>query len=636
MFGGPPPGQGGPPPGSGATGFVGGGFSPGGPGFGNSGGNTGPSHYALGGDDYVTVILPLKPQSLKPIKFNTIYNRENIGLPGHFTFQTDLGTTYIDANQKEIIMDYKGIAAPGQPDMFPSPHDRLLNRKRNNKDQSPEGMLQIAEWCLEVGLPDECKTILDSLAASSGANFKSSTKRAIDAYNQIKNVLTSNVESSARAQEWKERLGYASVTVSPHYAIVHADSPSLQESADRRLGYLEMNFKTVYLWFALRGRALPAPTEKLVAVIVGESSEFRRYRDTFEATNLVADGFHARRENLAVFSARRLDRASMNFETQMAEVKRKFNVKELMAGKLPTKGDANAPKYAEFARASTLVMVDAALQREAEIAAATHEGTKQIFAETGLLPRNVLAPEWLKFGIAALFEMPKGPFPGGAGQVKVAAHPGGGGPNWAYMRYFEEMKDSKILTKDKAIDAFIKTVLDAHYMAAKRMERIEKEIRPGEEGESKSTPSAQLYDQARTYSWAVVYFLAKEHFDRFEKLLAEISALPRDAELDADSVINAFARAYDVAYVGLTGSNADPKKFMHIGEAWWNFMSKQQSPSRRMKIDTVIANPGASGTGFGPGGTSPGGAPPGFGPPSGPGGPGGPGGGPPGPGRPGG
>ena len=77
------------------------------------------------------------------------------------------------------------------------------------------------------------------------------------------------------------------------------------------------------------------------------------------------------------------------------------------------------------------------------MASASHEGTRQIFAETGLLPRNVLAPEWVRFGITALFESPKGPFPGKASTLKVAMYPGGGGPHWAYMRYFEEMRDDQ-------------------------------------------------------------------------------------------------------------------------------------------------------------------------------------------------
>ena len=168
--------------------------------------------------------------------------------------------------------------------------------------------------------------------------------------------------------------------------------------------YLENTFKTVYVWFAIRGKALPAPAEKMVGVIVGDSTEYRRYRDTFEASNLVADGFHARRENLAVFSARRLDKASINFEQLTKDVYRQSRVEDLFKARdvkdLPNpKQNPQAPAtFQEYARASTIALVDAALQEEAEMASASHEGTRQIFGETGLVPRNVLAPEWVRFG----------------------------------------------------------------------------------------------------------------------------------------------------------------------------------------------------------------------------------------------
>ena len=114
--------------------------------------------------------------------------------------------------------------------------------------------------------------------------FTPTTSAAVEAFAKIKNGLAANLEGMTKANEWKERLGYPAISVSKHYAIVHHDIS--QPIADRRLDALENNFKTVYLWFAIRGKALPVPTEKLTAVIVGDASEFRRYRETFEASNL--------------------------------------------------------------------------------------------------------------------------------------------------------------------------------------------------------------------------------------------------------------------------------------------------------------------------------------------------------------
>jgi hypothetical protein len=601
-------------------GFQGGGFAP----------TT--ETYTLNPDDFVTVVVPITNLQAIPPGTRWGYGpdgkAEPIGVQGHFHFHTKFGTTYMDATAGDIIFDYRGVDKTGI-DRYPDPKKQLTRHRADSKKYgSPEGQAQLAEWCLEVGLPDDAAKILDGLQAHPAKDtFKPSTAAAVEAYGKIKDLLAANIDKSDKATQWKERLGYQSLSVSKHYAIVHQDNT--QKSAERRLDALENNFKTVYLWFSLRGRALPGPAEKLVGVIVGDSTEFRRYRDTFEATNLVDDGFFARRENLAVFSARRLDRASVNFEQRVKDIYRDQRPEDLFKPALPKlKENPKAPNtFRKYSNASTLALVDNLLQEEAEIASATHEGTKQIFAETGLLPRNVLAPEWTRFGIAALFEMPKGPFPGSTRELQVAMYPGGGGPNWAYMRYFEELKDLKKLTPDNAPDMFIDTVLDEHFRVARKLEAAARAGKHEEDGDSKATQAERQYAKARTLSWAVVYFLAKMHFKEFEAYLAELAKLPRDAELDHEAVIVAFCRGYGIDETGLSGAQADIHKFAGVGLEWLNFMGTQQSPSRRLKLDAVVIDPSANSGGM------PGGGLPGFpGGPSGPGGglpgfPGGPGGG---------
>lgn len=630
---GPPPGMGGgqlgnggnrggasgPPPGMGFGGVPPGGFGGvppggmGGMGGGMANGFMGAAQasYRLGPDDYVTAIVEIKDGSLQSINQGRIYHRENIGIPGHFSFVTKYGTSFVDANQGEIILDFKRLHGPMR---------QLEDRKKAMKDTSPEKYLELADWCLSVGLPEECRKILDYLTTTYGGRpeLKAHPKAVLAAYAKVKDIITANIEANAKAEDWKTRLRMPALSVSKHYAIVHSDSPQAQESATSRLEHLEMNFKTFYLWFALRGRALPGPNEKLTAVIVSESREFRSYRDTFEATNLVVDGFHARRENLAIFSLHRLDKASVSFQQTINNVYKQNNPDDLFKPKLPDlKANPNAPKFRDLARSSMLALVDKALRDEAEIAACTHEGTKQLFAETGLLPRNVLAPEWLRFGTASLFEMPKGPFPGGAGQVKVAFYPGGGGPSWSYMRYFEEMKEKGLLADSAR--TFINTVLDRDFqLAAETARRTLDQKRRGEEGDSKATQAEVLAERARTLSWALCFYLARDKFAEFEAFLQELAKLPRDAELDSMAVAKAFAKAFRLDSAALDGDYFDPKKFTFIGQEWMNFMGRQQSPSRNMKLDDLAftATPAGMGMGMGPGGF-PGGGPggtPGGGP----------------------
>lgn len=615
----PPGGPGGPGGPSQPGGFGAFGFSGAGPGMPNPGTgqpNTGvPSKYALEADEYVTVAVETKGGIYQLPR--QIFRQQLIGGPQditHVGISHLWGATFLDANADGIVLDRIAL---------PTPKEQYANILKNIKDTSPPKMLDLAEWCLTVGLPDESIAQLDKLSTNATALGNPSVKKVIDAFLKAKEVISSSPAKTDKAKLWQERIGYPVLTVSKHYAIVHTEG--MQESANRRLEYLEDNLKTFYVWFALRGRALPGLTEKLPAIIVGDTVEFRKYRDAFEAPSLVADGFHARRENLAIFSGRRLDRASVNFESMLKDTYRRYRPADLFKNKLPDAKDRDGDKYIEFARACTLALVDNALQRESEIASATHEGSLQLFSETGLLPRTVIAPEWVRFGLGSLFEMPKGPFPGGVGKVKVAFYRGGGGPNWSYMRYYEEMREKGEL-KDPIKD-FMMTVSDLNFLNASQINTEDKNI----DGESQQTASAKLYAKARTFSWSIVYFMAKKRYPEFEKFLQEMAKLPRDAELDRKAAITALAKACGYEDAGVSGVDTiDEKRFLTLAVDWKNFMQTQISPSRSLKVDNLIiqSNPnGPGGTPGGPGfpggpGGSPGG-PGGF--PGGPGGPGGPG-----------
>ena len=146
------------------------------------------------------------------------------------------------------------------------------SRREPGRYRGPEGQVLLAEWCLEVGLPDEAIKILDALAA-----VRRQGQGAVQAEHQggRRGLRPGGPGPTGqrRADRAGERLEGPARVRRPcrsdkHYALVHQDN--IQDSANRRLAYLEDTFKTVYIWFALRGKALPAPTEKLVGVIVGD------------------------------------------------------------------------------------------------------------------------------------------------------------------------------------------------------------------------------------------------------------------------------------------------------------------------------------------------------------------------------
>ncbi|MEZ6140354.1 MAG: hypothetical protein R3B84_07265 [Zavarzinella sp.] len=596
---------------------------PGGGNLGNAGGIPGQGGIQkpaapINPDDYVTAIVKV----LGVVPLNGTIREEKID--NGAIIKTKFGGSYIDFDrQGELIFDVKDIVTPEQ---------QYALRLRKLPERSAAKYLELAEWCLSVGLIDKCKTNIETAAGlvAKQPNQPAKVIAAVKAYEEVKEYLTKDIKNVTKATEWKDRLGYQSMMLNRHHALLYnGTDENTDNSVRRRLEALENNFQTVYLWIALRGRALPEPKEKMTGILVGNARDFDRYQATFEVNNIVCDGFLARRENIAVFSAERLDKASVNFKQSLRDVYGKFTAGRLSDGKEPKWNTENL-KFSEYARATTFHLVNQALQEEAEIASATHEGTLQIFAETGLLPRDLMAPEWLRFGISALFETPKGPFPGGAHTIKVAPFTGGGGPSWAYMRYYEELNQKGIL--DEHDEVFLDVITDSLFSLARTSNTVlrSKKLNNTDDGLSRADSTARLYDIAHTLSWAVVYYMAKDRWKEFETFLKELSRLPRDAELDTHSTIVAMAHAFNVDAIGITGREVDADKLLFIGLEWEKFMKLQNTPTKDMNLDPIKnSNPG-TGDPNGPGG--PGG--PGGVVPGGPGFPGGPGGGIPGPGRP--
>src|SRR5262249_55233433 len=157
-----------------------------------------------------------------------------------------------------------------------------------------------------------------------------------------------------------------------------------------------------FYWFALRGKVLPVPQRRLVGVLLNDEDAFNReHRNIFDETPLVADGFFARRENLAVFSAKRLDDGykALHKATQPFWAKG-WTPGMLRQGKFRAV-EANQSAI-EIARAQTLTLVLKAMEVECAVAAVSHEGTRQLIAAIGLLPRSVDTPRWIDFGVASL------------------------------------------------------------------------------------------------------------------------------------------------------------------------------------------------------------------------------------------
>src|SRR5262249_40424972 len=155
---------------------------------------------------------------------------------------------------------------------------------------------------------------------------------------------------------------------------------------------------------------------------------------------LVADGFTARRENVAVFSGKRLDEAftALDKNNQALWQTSRWKREDLLKGK----GLDKAPPI-QAGLFQTMALVHKCMEEESERAASSHEVIRQLLAATEMLPRNVMAPEWIQFGMPSFFETP-------VGASWPAFWPGVGAPSWNYRVKFKLLEDDGKLKPSQA------------------------------------------------------------------------------------------------------------------------------------------------------------------------------------------
>lgn len=508
-------------------------------------------------------------------------------------------------------------------------------KKAADKTRDAERYLNLSEWALNHGLLIECENLLQEIEKLKDLSPR--VQAALKAYAEVRTALAKPSAGVEAVNAWKAKLTDYQLSVSNegHYAIFYSPPERTPPPwIERRKQLLEQQMRAFYLWFALRGKALPVPEEKLVAVQVHDMFTFKAQRATLESVQHVSDGFYAPRDNVAVFSSQRLDEAYQMFRRITNNHWKVWNREELVEGKKVTgvmgkiKQYNNDPKafLSEYGRMQTIALLEKALEEEADLAAVSHEGTRQLLVATGLVGRNVQMPEWVQFGIASLFETPKGPFVGLEGTAQVAYWSGFGGPSWAYLRQFKKWATSSdpLVKLDAPADALRNTVADAYFHQVRGQKNLEIDPKLSKsEREKRERELAKIKEgssRARAQAWALTFYLAKYRLDDLLAYCRELSSLPRDLEVDDQTQLELFARAFK-----LTGANGaiDEARLRELGTDWFDKIIKEDNPGR----DEVVAKPIKREDNNNPGGFGPGGpGMPGM-PGGGPGGPGAPGGG---------
>jgi hypothetical protein len=398
-------------------------------------------------------------------------------------------------------------------------------------------VLDLARWCLEHGLLDKFAETMDSL---NTADDKKLEQVAI--YLELKDKLKEPLRQPAETEK-RTRLfdGYNKTTKAPHF-VVYSDGNVTQSNVDSRLNKMEDTFKAVYYWFALKGQRLSLPAERQTVLICSaRDREFQKLQKNLSGGTQVVDGFFCRRENIVVLNPEPLDAGyGMLLRKGATKWENGYSRSNILAGDTSTKAFPSSATQVDKINATGMALMIRTLENDAETASVTHMVGRQLSYAASVLPRNVIAPEWVQFGAGSFFETPSG-----------APWVGYTGPSPLYMPAFRDLQGGK---KDLKLEA---TPLDT-------LKAVVKDQYFREAGGT-SAEKAALLRRARATSWALTYYLMQERLDDMRAFYHELAKMPRDMELDGEVVWSAFVRT--------VGGDA---KAAELADRWFKFMTSEK------------------------------------------------------------
>jgi hypothetical protein len=432
---------------------------------------------------------------------------------------------------------------------------KKLYDARHKVAASAQDLMYLGEWALGHSLLNEFVAVMEELKRLDKEH------PAAKAFDKVQAAMAVEIDRNqdAAGKYWQRQLHQNSRESSEHYSLLFNKPPTADTEWKSRLQTMENNYRRFFYWFALKSKdgelayipkgkpGLVVPKERMVAVLVGnvrgDRVEFDHFHKTFDGAPLVADSFHARRANLAVFSKDPLDTPYAALKTYFNENYRNFYDRGLLLKGKATKAANNRPKE-DFWLAQTLSLVLKSLEADTERAGVSHECTRQLISGIGLLPRGVSAPEWIESGIGSFFEVPRG-----------AAWGGPGSPHWIYLTHYKDWA-AKANPKPRDVLNALKSVISDRYFRQAELEK------------NKDKKAAAM-NMARVMSWSLTYYLAQNKLDGLMRYYRELAKLPRDLEFDEDTLILTFARAFDcLEDQRLKGEKPSDVKLGNLANDW--------------------------------------------------------------------
>jgi hypothetical protein len=440
-------------------------------------------------------------------------------------------------------VDVKHIVRPSYAEEF-----KAKKKKEFGDGKNPQALVRLAYWALVHGLPKEFHATMADLK-------KADPKWPLAPEDPFQAVLLNELRSQGFRSSNSEE---------GHYALYYKQGADfIETSLKRRLARMEETFNNFFFWFALQEKVQipPLPIHRL-AVLVDTPPDYEKRQKEWGVAHLQTDCFTPRRENLVFLAAKPVHETYQFLDRNLKPARLALSLvpDQLLQGTPIWANPQNQQNVVAVATIQMLTLLEKVMEDEAEQAAINRECVRQLLGATGILARNVTAPEWIQSGFTSFFETPPG-----------SLHPNFGLPSTTNLVAFKQLRKTGKLPKDPEV--LVNLATDHYYRQAQKdlltFQEADKKGSPKKERDRLLAKVKESQDLANSTSWALFYFLAmRRQTSYFLRYCQQLNELPRHMELSPSTLETCFARAFDMADAK-DPLKMDPAKVQYFIDGWF-------------------------------------------------------------------
>ncbi len=306
-----------------------------------------------------------------------------------------------------------------------------------------------------------------------------------------------------------ERLGKtvpqaaACFRTSDHYVLMY----NVDQSADgcpqrllvkERLELLERVYRTFFLKFALEGKVLSPPRERLPVVLFSQQEAYLHYANIVAPNLRQSAGCWSPASNVAAF----VNQDTHDFHRSLRHDAELLSDRTNELVRTHAKGSRDAIQFA-----GTMEKLADIMRDQSDVAVVTHEAVHQLAGNAGLIPRGRTTLIWAQEGLASYFETPAGAGWGGVGAV-----------NGHRLKWYRALQDHEQFANIEFVVS--DRIFDAAQDNADRM---------------------AAYGQA----WALTHFLMETRFQellRYYQRISELESSPQG--IPRDRLVQVFDETF--------------------------------------------------------------------------------------------